>query len=58
MYKKQNKNIKQDPENTYEKLVAELQNIITITKEINRALGKILKGSEFNKSSDYPKELW
>jgi len=40
MYKKQNKNTKQRPENTYEKLVAELQNIITKTEEMNRALGK------------------
>ena len=58
MCKKQNKNIKQDPENSYEKLVAELQNIIIKTEDTNRALGKILKGSEFNKSLDYSKELW
>ena len=58
MYKKQNKNTKQRPENTYEKLVAELQNIITKTEETNRALEKILKGSEFNKPLDYSKELW
>ena len=57
MNKKQNKNIKQHPENSYEKLVAELQNIITKTEETNRALGKILKGSEYNKSLDYSREL-
>ena len=58
MYKKQNKNTKQRPENSYEKLVAELQNIITKTEETNRALGKKLKGSELNKSLNYSKELW
>ncbi len=58
MNKKQNKNTKQRPENTYEKLVAELQNIITKTEETNRSLGKNFKGSELNKTLNYSKELW